>query len=107
MSGDLKLVPALERSEVMTEQFYLELAIGEVEAQCEQSTRSTTPRGIVVTAPSVQANQNKQEVCGSRTEAYRQDHRSDVAAPARYPEQYGQPADRGDCERLHDTWLTN
>jgi hypothetical protein len=107
-----KLVPALEQSEVMTERFYLELAIGEVEAQCEQSTRSAmdnpaTPRGIPVTAPSVQANQNEQEVCGSSTKAYRQDLRSDVAAPARYSEQYGQPADWGDCERLRDTWLTD
>jgi len=36
-----KLAPALDRSEIMAEQFYLELAIGEVEAdtQREQSAR--------------------------------------------------------------------
>jgi hypothetical protein len=56
-----KLVPALDRSEVMTQQFYLELAIGEVE-QREQSARSTVgkpatvfPRGAVVPAPSTRA----------------------------------------------------
>jgi hypothetical protein len=86
-----KLRPALGRSEIMTEQFYLELAIGEVE-QREQTS---------------QANQNEQEVCGSGTRAYQQDLRFAGAAPARYPKQYGQPADRGDCERLHDTWLTD
>jgi hypothetical protein len=110
-----KLAPALDQSEIMAEQFYLELAIGEVEAeQREQSARSTVgnpatvfPRGAVVAAPSAQANQNDQEVCGSRTRAYRQDLQSGVTAPARYPEQYGQPADRGDCERLRDTWLTD
>jgi hypothetical protein len=35
------LVPALDGSEVMAEQLYLELATGEVEAQREQSARST------------------------------------------------------------------
>ena len=94
-----KLVPALDRSEVMTQQFYLELAIGEVE-QREQSTRSTvgTPHGIVVAVPCAQANQNDEEVGNLR---------SGKAGAARYPEQYGQPADRGDRERLHDTWLTD
>src|SRR5262249_12783712 len=111
LSAVHKLGRALDRSEIMTEQFYLELAIGEVE-QREQSARSTmgnpaTLRGEVVATPSSQANQNEQEVSGWRTRAYQQDLRVAGAAPARYPEQYGQPADRGDCERLHDTWLTD
>jgi hypothetical protein len=97
-----KLRPALDRSEIMTEQFYLELAIGEVELR-EQSARSTmrnpaTLRGVVVAAPSAQMNQNEQEIC---------DLLSGVAAPARYPEQYGQQADEGDRERIRDTWLTD
>jgi hypothetical protein len=90
-----KLVPTLDQSKVMTEQFYLDLAIGEVE-QREQSARSTVgtpptvfPGSIKVAAPSPQANQNDNEVC--------------KAAPAR-PEQ---PADEDDCERLRDTWLTD
>jgi hypothetical protein len=68
-----KLVPALDGSEVMAEQLYLELAIGEVEAQCEQSARSTAgrpasifSRGVVVAAPSEQPSQNDQQGRGAR-----------------------------------------
>jgi hypothetical protein len=90
-----KLVPALDRSKVMTEQFYLEMAIGEVEAQCKQSAQLTVGNPSTVFA---QANQNEQEV---------RELRSGKAAPARYPEQYDQPADQGDCEGIRDTWLTD
>jgi hypothetical protein len=97
-----KTAPALDRSQIMTEQFYLELAIGEVEAeQRERSARSTVGQpatGSVVAAPSAQANQNDEEV---------RDLRSGKLAAARYPEQYGQPIDEGDCQRIPDTRLTD
>jgi hypothetical protein len=70
-----KLVPALDGSEVMAEQLYLELAIGEVEAQREQSAQSTVstparifPSGVVVAAPSPPASQNDEQGRGARTE---------------------------------------
>jgi hypothetical protein len=62
-----KLAPALDRCEIMAEQFYLELAIGEVEAdtqreQCAQSAEATPltafPRGGELAHPRPSANQN-------------------------------------------------
>jgi hypothetical protein len=75
----------------MTEQFYLELAIGAVEA--EQRERSIAgnpatvfPRDALEAAPSAQANQSEQEV---------RELRSAKVAAVRYSEQYGQPTDEG------------
>jgi hypothetical protein len=111
-----KLVPALDQSEIMAEQLYLELAIGEVEAdtQCEQSDRSAAgmpftpgPCVGVAAAPNPPANQNDEEGRGSRRRAYGQDfRRSGKGAAARYREPYGQPAGESDCQRVRDTWLT-
>jgi hypothetical protein len=70
-----KLVPSFDQSEIMAEQLYLEVAIGEVEAdtQCEQSAQSAVrtpftafPCGGVVAAPNPPANQNDEENRGSR-----------------------------------------
>ncbi len=111
-----KLVPALDQSEIMAEQLYLEVAIGEVEAdtQREQSAQAAvgTPFtafacGGVVAAPKPPANQNDEEGRGSHTRAYGQDlHRSGKGAKARYQKPYGQRAGESDCQRVRDTWLT-
>jgi hypothetical protein len=111
-----KLVPALDQSEIMAEQLYLELAIGEVEAdtQCEQSDRSglgapftASPCGVVA-APNPPANQNDEEGRGSRIREHEQDfRRSGTGAAARHQQSYGQPAaGESDCQRVRDTWLT-
>jgi hypothetical protein len=97
-----KLAPALDQSEIMAEQFYLELAIGEVEADTQreraQSAEATPltafPRGGELAAPTLSANQNDGEGNCSLRRGYGQDfHRSGKGAAAR--------------ERVHDTWLTD
>jgi hypothetical protein len=111
-----KLVPALDQSEIMAEQLYLELAIGEVEAdtQREQSDQSAVaapftafPCGGVVAAPNQPANQNDEESYGARMRAYGQDFRRfGKGAKARSQRPNGQPAGESDCLRVRDTWLT-
>jgi hypothetical protein len=97
-----KLVPALDQSEIMAEQLYLEVAIGEVEAdtQHEQSAQTAVCAPFatflcdgVVAAPNPPANQNDEENRGSRV-------------AARYQQPYGQPSGESDCQRVRDTWLT-
>jgi hypothetical protein len=109
-----KLVPALDQSEIMAEQLYLELAIGEVEADTrhEQSDQSAVgtpftafPCGGVVAKPP--ENQKDEEGRGSRIRGYGQDfRRSGKGAAARYQGPYGQPADEIVCPQVRDTWLT-
>jgi hypothetical protein len=111
-----KLVPALDQSEIMAEQLYLEVAIGEVEAdtQREQSAQMTaaTPftvfhYAVVAAAPSPPANQNSEGARKGRTNAREQDFgRSGGGAAARYQEPCAQRAGENDCERPRDTWLT-
>jgi hypothetical protein len=110
-----KLVPALEQSEVMAEQLYLEVAIGEVEAdtyrdQCAQlavGTPFSFACGGVVTAPNPPANQNGEKGRGSRIREHGQDLRqSGNGAAARYQKSYGQQPGESDCEGVRDTWLT-
>ena len=109
-------MPALDQSEIMAEQLYLELAIGEIEAdtqreQCAQSAVATPltafRRGGELAAPRPPANQNDGKGSGSLRRASRQDfHRSGKGAAARYQEPFGQPASESDCQRVRDTWLT-
>jgi hypothetical protein len=115
LSEVYKLAPALDLSEIMAEQLYLELAIGEVEADArEQSDQSAVgapftafPCGGVVAAPNPPANQNDEEGRGSRIREHGQDfRRSGNGAAARYQQSYGQPPGESDCQGVRDTWLT-
>jgi hypothetical protein len=108
-----KLVPALDQSEIMAEQLYLELAIGEIEAdareQCDQLAAPLTafPRGGVAAAPNPPANQNNEEGRGSRIREHEQDfRRCGKSTAARYQGPYGQPVGESGCKRVRDTWLT-
>jgi hypothetical protein len=111
-----KIVPALDQAEIMAEQLYLELAIGEVEAdtQREKSAQSVAhtpltafPRGGELAAPRPPANQNDGKGSGTLRRASGQDfRRSGKGAAARYQEPFGQPAGESDCQRVRDTWLT-
>jgi hypothetical protein len=111
-----KLVPALDQTEIMAEQFYLELAIGEVEADTQRQQRAQSavgspsvafPRGGELAAPRTHANQNDGKGSGRLRRARGQDfHRSGKGAAARYQEPCGQSAGESDRQRVRDTWLT-
>jgi hypothetical protein len=110
-----KLVPALDQTEIMAEQFYLELAIGEVEADTrgEQGVQSAVgtksaafSRGAELSAPRP-TNQNGGKGNGGLRRAHGQDfRRSGKGAAPRYQEPCGQSAGESDRQRVRDTWLT-
>ena len=108
-----KLVPALDQTEIMAEQFYLELAIGEVEADTQRQQRAQSavntrsaafPRGGELAALRPHANQNDGKGSAQLRMAHGQDfRRSGKGAAARYKGPCDQPDDR---LRAPDTWLT-
>jgi hypothetical protein len=102
-----KLVPALDQTEIMAEQLYLELAIGEVEADTQRERRAQSAAGTSLTAfprsgelaaPRPPANHNDGEGSGWI--------RSDKPAAARYQGPLDEPAGEGNRQRVRDTWLT-
>jgi hypothetical protein len=85
-----KLVPALDQSEIMAEQLYLEVAIGEVEADMQRDQGDRSAVGTPFTAFPCGGVEGR----GSRMREYGQDfRRSGKGAAARYQGPYGQPAE--------------
>jgi hypothetical protein len=111
-----KLVPALDQTEIMAEQFFLELAIGEVEADTQREQRAQSavgtpsaafPRSGDLAAPRPHANQNDGKGSTWLRRAHGQGfHRSGKGAAARYQEPFGPPAGESDRQRVRNTWLT-
>jgi hypothetical protein len=109
-------VPAWDRSDIMAEQLFLELAIGEVEAelqplQCDPrrlDTVTLAPSDGPSIEPKLPANGNARHDHGSiATTCSRDVDPSDSEAAVRGQRPKSPTLEESDAEHVRDTWLTD
>jgi hypothetical protein len=107
--------PALDRSDMMTAQTSLELAICEVEADAQREQRAQSAldrpstayrRGGVLSKPSFPANENDQQGRGPLSRLWAQFFRRGDGTQRRGEALSNQSPHESDCGEGRDTWLT-
>jgi hypothetical protein len=107
-----KLVPTWERSEIMAEQLFLELAIGEVEAELQSLASDprrldkaiVAPRDEAALDPKLPTNHKVQRRSGSLGAAPLRNVHQPCSEAAARDQRPRSPIEESDCVR--DTWMT-